>query len=86
LHATHLSSACALRQSAHTLQHRHPGVNAAQEELLVVGAIGFAIANIVVIAALLITADKKKSAAQVAHWSKGELVTAHALRDGLLSA
>lgn len=38
-----------------------------------VGGIGFAIVNIIVIAALLIASDKKKSAAQVAHWSKGAL-------------
>lgn len=37
-----------------------------------VGAIGFAIASVVVVAMLLIAADKKQSAAQVAHWSKGE--------------
>jgi hypothetical protein len=47
---------------------------AAQVELLVIGAIWVAVANIVVVGAILIAADRKKSAAQVAHWSKGECV------------
>jgi len=45
-----------------------------QEELLAVGAIAFLIANVLVIAAMLILADKRQSAAQVAHWSKGALL------------
>jgi hypothetical protein len=50
---------------------------AAQAELLVIGAIWVAVANIVVIGAVLIAADRKKSAAQVAHWSKGACLLLH---------
>ena len=56
-----------LRPSADT-----PACSAAQAELLVIGAIWVAVANIVVVGAILIAADRKKSATQVAHWSKGE--------------
>lgn len=39
-----------------------------------IGVIWVAVANIVVIGAVMIAADRKKSAASVAHWSKGESV------------
>ena len=51
-----------------------PAPAAAQEEVLVIGVIWVAVANIVVIGAVMIAADRKKSAASVAHWSKGESV------------